>query len=402
MVVLIAVAAMPDVEASSNSTADTESSPIDNQIVITSKRMQSRGGGEAHVTLKDVDIKQMVAVDTTTMIDVTNMTQSDAVNAIVAAGLAVGRIRYDYSNVVPAGNVMRQEPALETPVERGSEVDLVIAQTEIAIEPYKLPLDVMEGEEPRYVWVEKIVHRPFDAQLSEGEIRNVPIFSIMSDGTHDELAETDYKLLEARAKSIAKNLSVAWGMMDENAHLEIVAADQSGDIAEWHVRGPFAPEYPDASSGNVDELSANQQVHIDVVHNRYRLRIMTVFPLDAISYGSPLKIDQEGSSFSHEPLSTREAADYLTALIEGHYLLFARNSNKAADYEELEISKTREGRIFLGICRQVLRFRESFGRTDIRDALTDMAPGLLERLDRLARSAPRDWRVRASYGALNY
>ena len=84
-------------------------------------------GPEKPTSLKDIDIKQLVAVDTTALVDVTNMTQSDAVDVITAAGLKVAEISYDYSDAVPAGSVMRQEPPAGMPVEANSEVKLVIA-----------------------------------------------------------------------------------------------------------------------------------------------------------------------------------------------------------------------------------------------------------------------------------
>lgn len=405
--ILFALAAFAVVGAGSANPAESARPKTEEQIVLRDIPQTGPEGKQERKDvphyLKDIDIKRLVAVDTTALIDVTTMTQSDAVDAITAAGLKVAEIGYDYSDTVPAGSVMKQIPAANTPVEVGSDVKLVVAQTEIAIEPYRLPVGGEEGAEPKYVCVEKIVHRPFDAQLGGGEIRNVPIFSIMSDGTHENLEDTDYRLLEMRAKSIAKNLTVAWGMMDKGARLRIVAADKSDDIARWHVRGPFAPEYPgDVDAANPDEVSMEQWVHIDVVHDRYQLRIMTVFPLDAVSYGSPLKGDKDGNKFTREPLSTKEVAEYLVALIEGHHLLFSKMSNQTDAYEKLQISKTREGRVFLGICRQVLSLGQSFGRADLRDVMTNMSPGLLERLDRLARSAPTDWRVRDDYGALSY
>jgi beta-lactam-binding protein with PASTA domain len=59
--------------------------------------------------------------------NVVGMTEADANSAITGAGLTVGNISYEYSDTVPAGHVISQEPVggLVAPV--GYPVDLVVS-----------------------------------------------------------------------------------------------------------------------------------------------------------------------------------------------------------------------------------------------------------------------------------
>jgi hypothetical protein len=59
--------------------------------------------------------------------DVVGMAQAEAESAIVSAGLVVGAISYDYSDTVPEGYVISQDPAAGTQVSNGSTVDIVIS-----------------------------------------------------------------------------------------------------------------------------------------------------------------------------------------------------------------------------------------------------------------------------------
>jgi beta-lactam-binding protein with PASTA domain len=59
--------------------------------------------------------------------DVIELTQAEAESAITGASLAVGGINIDFSDTVPAGDVIAQEPAAGTPVDTGSAVNLVIS-----------------------------------------------------------------------------------------------------------------------------------------------------------------------------------------------------------------------------------------------------------------------------------
>ncbi len=60
--------------------------------------------------------------------DVTGMTQANAQAAIVAAGLVVGTVTEAYSNTVPPGNVISQDPLGGTQVSKGSTVNLTISK----------------------------------------------------------------------------------------------------------------------------------------------------------------------------------------------------------------------------------------------------------------------------------
>jgi hypothetical protein len=59
--------------------------------------------------------------------NVINMTQANAENALVAAGLVVGAITNSYNDTVPAGKVISQSPAAGMAVAQGTTVDIVIS-----------------------------------------------------------------------------------------------------------------------------------------------------------------------------------------------------------------------------------------------------------------------------------
>jgi beta-lactam-binding protein with PASTA domain len=58
---------------------------------------------------------------------VIDLTEADANSSIVAAGLTVGIVTYDFSDTVPAGFVISQSPVGGTTVPVGSSVDLVVS-----------------------------------------------------------------------------------------------------------------------------------------------------------------------------------------------------------------------------------------------------------------------------------
>ena len=79
--------------------------------------------------------------------DVVGMTQSAAVSAITSAGLAVGTVTHDYSDTIPAGSVISQNPAGGVSVPFGSAVDLVISGVpEIVAVPELVGLPQSEAE----------------------------------------------------------------------------------------------------------------------------------------------------------------------------------------------------------------------------------------------------------------
>jgi beta-lactam-binding protein with PASTA domain len=59
--------------------------------------------------------------------DVVGFSQSAAESAIVAAGLLVGAVNTTYSDTVPAGDVISQDPVAGTSVSEGSAVDIVVS-----------------------------------------------------------------------------------------------------------------------------------------------------------------------------------------------------------------------------------------------------------------------------------
>ena len=63
-----------------------------------------------------------------TVPDVTGQTQANAASMITAADLTVGTISHDYSDTVPAGSVISQNPTGGTSAACGSAVDLVISE----------------------------------------------------------------------------------------------------------------------------------------------------------------------------------------------------------------------------------------------------------------------------------
>lgn len=331
------------------------------------------------------------------LIDVKNIPQSDAADAITEAGLRVGRITYAYDDLVPAGYVVSQQPEKGVQVEANSEVDLVIAQTEIAIEPFRLMRDVGTGS---FSWGQTIVHRPFHMEVeTSGDSyketkRQIPMFTIFCDAIDGNVAGNDYGRLQRRAQSIAERLLTAWDMMDQGAILEVVAED---DADKWKVRGPYAPSYPEKADDS-ERITSYGQVHIDAVpkgRGGHPLRIMTVYPADARLYGSPVEVDENGNRLPRaNPLSPREAAEYFVSVIQAHHLLFHRMSDKKEDYRNLEFAKSDAGSIFELLKDDVVNVqRERLTRDSLRRAIARLKLHVMN-FEKLARSVPEDWRIR--------
>jgi len=338
-----------------------------------------------------IDPDKRVLVD---LMDFTGMPQSKVLDAIAQAGLtARPKLIYDYSDTVPAGYVIGQEPKPGTSLEPDSTVTLVVAQTEIAVQP-GTEEDIWTGS---VVAVgQQIVHRPFDVELVGTGIRHIPMFSIGHEGRHHPRGEKDYDLLEVRAKSIAARLSKAWDLMDEGGYLEIAddtSYDLPDDVPMWRIRGPFRPDYHEFQATR-DALEIYPAIYVR--HDRRAvspLRIMTVYPDDARLFGSPRGTDKQGNIVPI-PFNDRELAEYLVALIKAHYLLFCKKSTQIEDYDALEICRTREGKIFKEIC---IRAGEAAGRhgiPELQDALARIAMSQRARLTTLAFKAPSDWRFR--------
>jgi serine/threonine-protein kinase len=59
--------------------------------------------------------------------DLSGMSAADAAEALDQVGLEVGATTQDYSDTIPAGAVIGQDPPAGREVERGTEVDLVLS-----------------------------------------------------------------------------------------------------------------------------------------------------------------------------------------------------------------------------------------------------------------------------------
>ena len=351
-------------------------SPFVAQLVVVDPMP---GGPQTRAGLKEVDLKQLVVIDQWGMIDVQNMPQAYAEDAIEGAGLRVNNITYDYSDEIPAGSVIRQDPLPNTLVTTNDDVDLVIAQTKLAI--HRFPIERGIGGEAES-YGQLIVHRLFDVELKT-PVQNIPIFAIADKGFR-------HASVEARAQSIAENLLMAWSVLEAGWELEMApdAWIMPDDEEKWRLRGPFAPDYASF---------ANSLPAIYVRNPKFGntpLRIMTVYPGDADLFGQP--VDETGTPIL---FSQEELAEYLVSLIQAHYTLLAKRSSRLEDFENLEICKTREGKIFKEICLRALdetRMTSTVPTSvaDLRSALARVALSQRYRLLTLAFNAPRDWRLR--------
>jgi hypothetical protein len=368
-------------ETTTEETEDNQTEPVADQTNTTNDRQfvvvdpEAQNGAPAGTDLKDVVLKELVAIDKTKLIDVTGMAQSDAIDAITTAGLKVAKTVYDYSDTVPAGCVIKQEPG-SGELDKGSSVTLVVAQTEIAIQPFPIQIEEISGDVKN--WGQMIVHRPFDIELRE-RIQNVPLFVIAHKGQH-------HVTIEARAQSIAENLSVAWDFMSEGGYLQVAANDwiMPDDAGKWRLVGPFAPEYNEGAGKPFPAI----YVRHEKLGNK-PLKIMTVYPEDAAFFGQP--VDEEGiPSLFNE----KELAEYFVSLIKAHHLLFSMRSARTEDYDRLELSKTREGEIFKEVCLRAIEAAQQPTTNELKGALARIAMTQRYRLMTLAYNAPRDWRLR--------
>jgi len=339
-----------------------------------------RRDGTTRITISEAPEMEIVPV-------VTDMPQRSAEETLEKIGFPNVKTQYMYDDTRIPGDVISQIPAGGESAETKTTVELLIAQTEIAIQPYPCRTDVMAN---RPTWGQLIVHRPFDVQLEEG-IQHVPMFAVMYEGQHHARRGNGRGALEARAKCIAERLAIAWDLMDEGGYLEVTADEwiRPDDGQQWRLSDPYKPRY--------DEKAISGQHAIYVRHEnlgRNPLRIMTVYRQDAGRFGQADALHEDGETVLTS-FDTGELAEYLVAVIKAHHLLFSMRSDKLADYEKLEICKTREGRIFKEIC---LRARETVGGAPdvqaLKDSLARIAMDQRYRLERLADTPPRDWRFR--------
>jgi len=246
--------------------------------------------------------------------------------------------------------------------------ELAAQEPEIAIQPYKADVDVLTGEVR--AWGQMIVHRGFEVELEEG-VRSVPILAIQYEGLH-HVKGAGPATVEARAKCIAERLAVAWDLLANGATLK----QGVDDWRKWRLKGEAAPTYPAAPT----VCPAIYLHHASLGENP--LRIMTVYPEDAARFPRV----KDGI----------DLAEYLIAVIQAHHLLFSAKSSNIADYEQLEIDQTREGKIFKEIFIRAdevktLRGEQKLNNATIKDALARVALPQRQRLVNMAIRAPRDW-----------
>jgi len=306
--------------------------------------------------------------------------QHEAARMLSDAGL-VPRTRLVFSPGHTPGEVVRQHPAPGAVVAPNAEVTLEVAQTELAIQPaVSLRDDINEKE----LWGQLIVHRPFDVELPV-RVQHVPILAIAQVDDDDRGANPSGRprSAEARARAVAERLSIAWTLLNDGAYLDVADSEWIGldDHATWRLSEPE------------DAAGAGPNPAIYLRHSNlgpHPLRIITVYPEDALSLGTP----RDATGTTRAELTQEEAAAYLVALIKAHHLLFHKRSTEPADYDKLEIVRTREGDIFKEICLRAREATEGRGIEAIRHALARIAMAQRARLTTLAFKAPEDWRLR--------
>ena len=93
-------------------------------------------GGASALPGTTVDLVISLGVEPVTVPDVVNQPQATAEAAIVAASLTVGNVTSAYSDTVPAGNVISQNPIGGASALPGTQVDLVIS---LGVQPVTVP-----------------------------------------------------------------------------------------------------------------------------------------------------------------------------------------------------------------------------------------------------------------------
>ncbi|MGI6460283.1 MAG: PASTA domain-containing protein [Candidatus Hydrogenedentales bacterium] len=104
---------------------------------------QSPAGGAQVAPGSTVNLVISKGVQPVAVPNVVGKTETEAISALVAAGLTVGIITQQYSNTVPAGQVIGQSPAAGAQVAPGSAVNLVISK---GVQPVSVPSVVGKTE----------------------------------------------------------------------------------------------------------------------------------------------------------------------------------------------------------------------------------------------------------------
>ncbi|RLB79228.1 MAG: hypothetical protein DRH17_14110, partial [Deltaproteobacteria bacterium] len=97
---------------------------------------QNPTGGASVPPGTSVDIEVSLGVEMVTVPDVVGLAQATAESDIVAVGLVVGTVTTSYSETVPAGDVISQNPAGGASVEIASSVDIEVS---LGVEPVTVP-----------------------------------------------------------------------------------------------------------------------------------------------------------------------------------------------------------------------------------------------------------------------
>jgi len=100
----------------------------DNEVAAGLVLEQDPEGGEEVAPETEVDLVVSLGPEQVAVPDVVGMTQAAAETAITTAGLTVGTVTEEYSDTVPSGDVISQNPVANTVVDRGSAVNLVVSK----------------------------------------------------------------------------------------------------------------------------------------------------------------------------------------------------------------------------------------------------------------------------------
>ncbi len=276
----------------------------------------------------------------------------------------------------PPGIVAAQSPIAGAQVPVGSLVTLNVAATEIAIQP---GTTVDEATGRIRTWGQLLVHRAFTLDL-KAQAQHVPMLAISYQGkgyVRGDESEAS-RFAEARAEQLAERLTLAWTLLDSGGTLEI----SMDEASIWQLTDSLGLPY--------EQPQAPQHPLICVCHpslGSQPLKVMAIYPEDALSFGQPDNLQGVPT-----PLTPRELADYLVALFQAHHLLFHKQSTDPNSYDQLEICRTRDGRIFKDIAGQI-RQAEGTGTLGIQAVLEQMPVLQATRLATLAHKAPADWRL---------
>ncbi len=116
---------------------------------------QSVSAGQSAPAGSEVNLTVSAGVCRASVPNVVGKTQAAATTSLTGAGLAAGSITQECSNLVTAGNVIRQAPAANASVSSGASVDLVISSgacAELACSNSVLLDGSFEGGTPNKFW----------------------------------------------------------------------------------------------------------------------------------------------------------------------------------------------------------------------------------------------------------